>query len=585
MKNQLKTLIRQSLSALITTGSLPEVSLPTIQIGHTKDKSHGDFACNIALMLARQVNMTPYKVATLIKDNLPNTDLVSGVEVANPGFINFTLSAEHRQQIINSILVKGDNFGFSKIGEGRSVHIESVSANPTGPLHIGHGRGAVYGSVVANLLTAVGFNVHREYYVNDAGRQMDILATSVWLRYLSICGENLVFPSNAYKGDYVVAIAKNLKEMYGEKLKRNAASVFNGVPPDEPQGGDKDKHIDALVLNTKRLLGKHYQPLLDKSLHFVLDDIRRDLTVLGVHYDEWFSERSLTKSAEIDKAIDHLKQADILYEKDKAWWFRSAKYGDEKDRVVIRNNGQITYFASDIAYHLNKFNRRFDRVINIWGSDHHGYVSRIKASLEAAGKDKNKLKILLVQFAVLYRGDKKIAMSTRSGEFVMLRELEKEVGKDAARFFYVLYGADQHMNFDLELAKAKNNDNPVYYVQYVHARISSVFKKLTQDDLTWRDTNRVKHLQRLTEDEEYALLKTLARYPEVIESAALNYAPHALARYLMDLAREFHVYYNAHQFITHDIELRQARLALIYAVRQVIRNGLNIIGVSTPDVM
>lgn len=586
MKDQLKTLIEQSLLALIADDILPKIDLPEIQIERTKDKAHGDFACNIAMMLARSAKMNPRQIAMHIVEAVADADFITKVDIAGPGFINFTLSADTAQQIVSDVLSVGKQFGRSDIGKGKRVQVEFVSANPTGPLHVGHGRGAAYGSVVSSLLSEVGFDVHREYYVNDAGRQMDILATSVWLRYLSACGEQFTFPSNGYKGDYVLEIAAVLKENLGDDFRRASTDVFANVADDEPQGGDKELHIDGLIINAKALLGEAgYRQLFDLGLNSIISDIKTDLADFGTDYDEWFSERSLMASGDVDNAIEQLKASDVLYEKDGAWWFKSTDYGDEKDRVVVRDNGQTTYFASDIAYHLNKFNRGFDTVIDIWGSDHHGYIPRVKASLTAMGQDEARLKVLLVQFAVLYRGSEKIAMSTRSGQFVTLKELREEIGKDAARFFYVLRGADQHMDFDLELAKSQSNDNPVYYVQYAYARVCSVFRQLAERNLEWNKEQGVRNLNRLTEDHEQALLTSLSRYSEIIETAALNYTPHILAHYLMDLARDFHTYYNAHHFIVDDVELSQARLTLITAVKQVIENGLTVMGVSAPESM
>jgi len=586
LKAQLIKLINQALTDLISQGSLPEIELPEIQIERTKDKSHGDFACNVAMMLARTAKMNPRQIATFIVDAVADADFISKVDIAGPGFINFTLSSDSAQQIVKDVLAKADDFGRSQVGAGKRVQVEFVSANPTGPLHVGHGRGAAYGSVVSSLLMAVGFDVHREYYVNDAGRQMDILATSVWLRYLAACGETFAFPSNGYKGDYVFDIAASLKEQVGDDLRRASLDVFANVPADEPQGGDKEQHIDGLIINAKALLGDDgYRNVFDLGLNSIIADIRSDLADFGTDYDEWFSERSLMESGDVDKAIEELKASKVLYEKEGAWWFKSTDFGDEKDRVVVRDNGQTTYFASDIAYHLNKFNRGFDTVIDIWGSDHHGYIPRVKASLTAMNQNENRLKVLLVQFAVLYRGTEKAAMSTRSGDFVTLRELREEVGKDAARFFYVLRGADQHMDFDLELAKSQSNDNPVYYVQYAHARVCSVFRQLAERDLTWDQQQGEQNLNRLIEDHEHALLTALARYPEILESSALNHTPHILAHYLMDLARDFHTYYNAHHFIVDDVELSQARLTLVSAVKQVIVNGLSVMGVSAPETM
>jgi len=586
LKSKLIQLLNDALSKLIADKALPEIELPEIQIERTKDKAHGDFACNIAMMLARPAKMNPRQIATQLVDALDDVDFITKVEIAGPGFINFTLSPDSMLQIIKDVLAASDKFGLSKVGNGKKVQVEFVSANPTGPLHVGHGRGAAYGSVVSSLLIAAGFDVHREYYVNDAGRQMDILATSVWLRYLADCGEEFVFPSNGYKGDYVLDISASLKESKGTDLRRAAADVFANVPDDEPQGGDKETHIDGLINNAKSLLGEQaYRQLFDLGLNSILSDIRADLADFGTEFDEFFSERSLMETGVVDDAIEKLKASNVLYEKEGAWWFKSTDYGDEKDRVVVRDNGQTTYFASDIAYHLNKLNRGFDTVIDIWGSDHHGYIPRVKASLTAMNQDENRLKVLLVQFAVLYRGKEKAAMSTRSGDFVTLRELREEVGKDAARFFYVLRGADQHMDFDLELAKSQSNDNPVYYVQYAHARVCSVFRQLAERGLSWDKAQGEAALSRLTEEHEQALMGMLARYPEIIEAAALNHTPHILAHYLMDLARDFHTYYNAHHFIVDDIELSQARLSLITAVKQIIENGLTVMGVSAPETM
>lgn len=586
MKDQIKKLVQNALTILVQQGTLPEIELPEVQIERTKDKTHGDFACNVAMVLARPAKMNPRQIATSIVAALTEVDFVTKIDIAGPGFINFTLSADSALQIVKEVLTAGDQFGRSYVGAGKRVQVEFVSANPTGPLHVGHGRGAAYGSVVSSLLTAAGFDVHREYYVNDAGRQMDILATSVWLRYLEASGEQFTFPSNGYRGAYVCDIAATLKADHGDRFLCTATEVFADIPADEPQGGDKEEHIDALTEKAKALLGNSdYRHVFDLGLNAILADIRDDLADFGTEYDEWFSERSLMETGVVDKAIEQLKAAKVLYQQEGAWWFKSTDFGDEKDRVVVRDNGQTTYFASDIAYHLNKYQRGFDMVIDIWGADHHGYIPRVKASLAAMNQDVDKLKVLLVQFAVLYRGSEKVGMSTRSGEFVTLRELREEVGKDAARFFYVLRGADQHMDFDLELAKSESNDNPVYYVQYAYARVCSVFRQLAERGLSWNTTQGEQNLNRLTEEHEQTLLSMLARYPEVLESAAINHTPHILAHYLMDLARDFHTYYNAHHFIVDDVELSQARLTLIAAVQQVIINGLTVMGVSAPESM
>lgn len=587
MKDQLKKIIDSTLASLISQQRLPEdISSIEVKLERTKDRSHGDFASNIAMVLAKPTKMNPRQLASLIVEALPAHEMIDKVEIAGPGFINFTLSAATRQQVVAEVLKNAGQFGLSDYGKGHKVQVEFVSANPTGPLHVGHGRGAAYGSVVSSLLKAVGFNVHREYYVNDAGRQMDILATSVWLRYLEKCGEQFTFPSNGYRGEYVFEIADTLKQQHGDALLHAASIVFEDVPADEPQGGDKELHIDGLTNQAKKLLGAEmYRQLFDLGLNAILNDIRNDLAEFGAEYDEWFSERSLVESGVVEQAIEQLKAANMLYQQDGAWWFKSTEFGDEKDRVVVRDNGQATYFASDVAYHLNKFQRGFEQIIDIWGADHHGYIPRVKAAMSALNQDVSKLNVLLVQFAVLYRGKEKVGMSTRSGEFVTLRELRDEVGKDAARFFYVLRGADQHMDFDLELAKSQSNDNPVYYVQYAHARVCSVFRQLAERQLNWDEQTGLENLSVLTEEHEQALFTMLSRYPEVVELAAITYTPHLLAHFLMDLARDFHTYYNAHQFMTDDNKVTQARLTLITAVRQVIANGLGLMGVSAPQSM
>lgn len=586
MKHHIENLIASALSGLEATGALPRGHATTITVEHTKSKEHGDFACNIALVLAKHAHAKPRALAEKIIKALPASEKITRVEVAGPGFINFFLSASAYLSVVREILDKRQTFGHSETGAGRKVQMEFVSANPTGPLHVGHGRGAAYGATLANLLDAIGFKVHREYYINDAGRQMDILATSVWLRYLELCGEKFDFPVNGYQGDYVYDIGATLHRVNGDKYRHDSAEVFENVSPDEPQGGDKETHIDALIERSKSLLGPTaYREVFDLGLQVILDDIRQDLEEFGVTYDQWFSERALVEDGAADRAIMRLKQSGHVYEKDGALWFRSIDYGDEKDRVVVRENGQKTYFAHDIAYHMDKLERGFDRVIDIWGADHHGYVPRIKAALAAIGDDPERLHVLLVQFAILYRGGERMQMSTRSGEFVTLRELRREVGNDAARFFYVLRKCEQHMDFDLDLAKSQSNDNPVYYVQYAHARIHSVFRQLREKGLAHDPANGDRNLVHLTEPHEQALIQRLARYPEVLEAAALAYEPHQLAHYLRELAYDFHTYYGAHTFLVDDAAMRDARLNLIMATRQVIANGLKLLGVSAPETM
>jgi arginyl-tRNA synthetase len=414
---------------------------------------------------------------------------------------------------------------------------------------------------------------------------MDILAASVWLRYLELCGEEFAFPSNGYRGDYVWDIAATLHREHGEDYYSPTSAVFEGVPPDAPDG-DKEKHIDALIAQGKRLLGDNrYRFVFELALNTILDDIRNDLGAFGVIYEQWYSERSLAERGSVNRAIELLRESGKVYEKEGALWFRSTDYGDEKDRVVQRENGQTTYFASDIAYHLEKFERGFDRVIDVWGADHHGYVPRVKAALQALGKDSSLLDVLLVQFAILYRGGERLQMSTRAGEFVTLRELRQEVGTDAARFFYVMRKADQHLDFDLDLAKAQSADNPVYYIQYAHARICSVERQMQEKGLSYDRVLGNANLSLLTESHEQELIKRLSRFPEVVESAALAHEPHQLTHHLRELANDLHTYYNAHQFLVEDAALRNARLNLVFATRQTLHNGLRLLGVSAPEAM
>lgn len=586
MKNHLAQLLNQAIQRLQADGTLPADLTVKVQIERTRDKAHGDFATNTAMLLAKPARRAPRQLAEQLVAALPASPQVARVEIAGPGFINFFMDPAAAFAVVNDILAAGEAYGRSTVGANKRVMVEFVSANPTGPLHVGHGRGAAFGAALCKLLAAAGFDVHREYYVNDAGRQMDILATSVWLRYLEALGESVRFPDNGYRGAYVRDIAADLMAQAGERYRAAGGAVMADLPADAADGGDKEEHIDALIERARTLLGKdRYQEIHTAGTNAILADIRDDLAEFGVEYDEWFSERSLTDSGAVDRALARLQENGHLYEKDGALWFRSSAFGDEKDRVVRRDNGQITYFASDIAYHLNKLERGFDLAIDIWGADHHGYVPRVKAALQAFGYDPAQLEVRLVQFAILYRGSERVQMSTRAGEFVTLRELRNEVGNDAARFFYVMRKPEQHMDFDLELAKSQSNDNPVYYLQYAHARICSVFRQLTEKGLSHDVAAGAAALTRLTEDHEQALLATLGRYPEVIEAAALAHEPHQLTHYLRELANAFHTYYNAHTFIVDDPALRNARLNLIAATRQVLANGLGILGVSAPEAM
>ena len=580
MKTHLVDLLRRAVAS-----AYPQAHVD-IDVDRTRQKAHGDFASNVALALAKAVGEKPRAVAERVLAALPASNLVTRTEIAGPGFINFFLSPRALHAAVRLALREGDGFGRSRLGGGEKVLIEFVSANPNGPLHVGHGRGAAYGDALARVLAAAGFEVTREYYVNDAGRQMDILAVSVWLRYLELGGEALRFPANGYRGAYVTDIARALEREAGARLRRSAAEVFRDLPADEPDGGDKDDYVDALIARAQTLLGEaDYRRVHAAGLEAMLADIRDDLTAFRVEYDRWFSERSLMDAGAVAHALSTLTARGHTYKKDGALWFRSTAFGDEKDRVLVRENGVATYFASDVAYHQNKLERGFTRLVNVWGADHHGYIPRVKAALSALGGDPERLTVLLVQFAILYRGAERVQMSTRAGEFVTLRQLRGEVGDDAARFFYVLRKSEQHMDFDLALATSQSTDNPVYYVQYAHARIMSVFKQLGEKNLTRTTDPDAVDLDVLTEAHETALMNEIARYPEVVEQAARGYEPHQIAYYLRELATALHTYYNAHPFLVDEARLRDARLTLIDATRQTLANGLGLLGVSAPASM
>jgi arginyl-tRNA synthetase len=570
----------------VDDGALALDAVPDVSIERGRDGSHGDYATPVAMGLARQARRNPREIAELIVSRLADSPEIAAVEVAGPGFINFTVAEGARASLVDQILAAGDAFGRSNRGGDRHVQVEFVSANPTGPLHVGHGRHAAYGAAIANLLKAVGFAAQREYYVNDGGRQMNILAASVWLRYLEVCGESIPFPANGYKGDYVRTMARGLHERDGDAYRRDAGDVTRDLPPDEDKGGDKEAYIDALITRARELLGEEgFASVHAFALTSQVDEIREDLAEFGVTFDRWYSERSLVTSGAIERATARLLEAGHAYEKDGATWFRAAEFGDEKDRVIVRENGQPTYFASDIAYHMEKFERGFERVIDVWGADHHGYVSRVKGALAALGENPDNFDALIMQFVTLYRGGKKMQMSTRSGEFITLRELRGEVGNDAARYFYVMRRCEQHLDFDLDLATSESNDNPVYYIQYAHARICSVLRKAEARGMGFDPVDSNVDATRLSTSHEIALLRTLTRYPEVIDSAAADLEPHQLAYYLRELANDLHSYNNAHKWLVDDADLRTARLSLVAATRQVIANGLALLGVSAPEDM
>ena len=578
MAADIRSHLAQLLAGALETVA-PDVRDVTITLDHSKNPVHGDFASNLGMQLAKRLGKSPRDIAAALIDALPASRLVQKAEIAGPGFVNFFVSPAAKTAVVLDVLRQGGDWGRSGVGQGARVQVEFVSANPTGPLHVGHGRGAAYGASLANVLAFAGFEVTREYYINDAGRQMDILALSAWLRYLAINGVDVSFPPNAYQGSYVIDMAREIKDAHGDRYARvTAAQVLQNAPD---VGEDKESHLDALIANAKQCLGEDYAYIHNFVLTEHLGDCRDDLAEFGVHFDVWFSEKSLFDTGLVERAVSTLDARGFLYTQDGARWFKSTEFGDEKDRVVQRENGQYTYFASDIAYHLNKFERGFARVVDIWGADHHGYIPRVNGAIKALGQDTERLDVALVQFAVLYRDGQKTSMSTRSGEFVTLRELRHEVGNDAARFFYVLRKSDQHLDFDLDLAKSQTNENPVYYIQYAHARVCSVLAQWGGDeaDLAGAD------LSLLAGEKELAVCARLASLPEVVEVAARDYAPHLIAFYLKDLAADFHSFYNAERMLVDDENLKLARLALAAAVSRVLKTGLTLLGVSAPQSM
>ncbi len=524
-----------------------QLELPRIEV-------HGDFATNVALNLAKPNRCSPKDIAGSFVEQLADGDgLFSNVEVAGPGFINLVVSPSAWLKVLGEIQRLDRSYGRSNLGQGRYVQVEFVSANPTGPLHVGHGRGAVTGDALASILEATGHRVEREYYINDAGTQVETLARSVFLRYQQLLGRQVEFPETCYQGDYILVLAQELHEVYG------------------------DSYLDTSEKKALAVFG-------DYAAQRILEGIRTDLEEFGVHFDRWFSEKSLYESGAVDRVIETLRTAGHIYEKDGAAWFRSTALGDEKDRVVVRANGMTTYFASDLAYHHDKYLRGFQLVINLWGADHHGYMDRMYAGVMAFGQEREALKLLLVQLVNLLRKGKQIAMSTRAGDFVTLGDVINEVGRDAARFIFLTRRSDSPLDFDLELAKEKSADNPVYYVQYAHARICSI-KRLAQErqlDLIG-PTNL--DLNRLNLAEEIALIKQLSLYPEVVENSARFLEPHRVPYYLTQLASAFHSYYKHHRIIQDDLNLAQARFYLVQAIRIVIRNGLELLGVSAPEQM
>jgi len=580
MKDAVAALFEQALDQLIADNIINSIDRKPVQIENTRDPAHGDLATNVAMMHAKAAQIAPRALAEKLIEHLPASETIAAVDIAGPGFINIRLAKGAAFEPVVRCLTERDQYGLHPTTNER-VQVEYVSANPTGPLHVGHGRGAAYGATLVNLLKARGHQVEAEYYVNDAGRQMNILAVSVYLRYLETSGEDIVFPSAGYQGQYIAELGDTLHDNTGNSIAIAFHDLIKDVTPDSET--TKDAHIDGLIQNAKEALGDRWNLPFNLALHSILYDIQDDLSEFGANFDQWFSEKSLVTSGEIDQAIATLEERGYLFEQDGALWFRSTDFGDDKDRVVRRDNGETTYFASDIAYIANKFSRGFDRIIYVWGADHHGYIVRIKAAAEALGFDPERLTIRLVQFAILYKEGERLQMSTRSGSFVTLRELRDDVGRDACRYFYVMRKADQHLDFDLSLATSQTKDNPVYYVQYAHARICRVLEGL--NEIPFDAARGLNHLTELTTQDELDLATAVGRFPEVVAKASDSLEAHLICYYLQELAADFHRWYNGTRLLVDDLQVRDARLALATAVQIVIRNGLDLLGVSAPRSM
>jgi len=554
MKDKISQLIRQAVSKAYADGQLPSELIPDVEVTEPKAAAHGDFSTNVAMVMASAQKMAPRKTAEVIVRRLGDDGgIVEKTEIAGPGFINFFLKPAAWHAVLSDIHRTDRRYGSANVGKGQKIQVEFVSSNPTGPLHVGHGRGAAVGDSVAGILSACGFDVQKEYYINDSGRQIATLGRSVLLRYRQLHGRQIQFPEDCYQGDYIRDLAAELQTIHGDGL--------------------LDLSDDQAVSMCARFAAER-----------ILEGIRDDLTAFGVQFDCWFSEQSLYDSGRVDEVVADFQRRGIVYQKDGALWFGTSAYGDEKDRVVVRSNGQTTYFASDIAYHEDKYRRGFDRVIDVWGADHHGYIPRMRAAVEASGHRRDQFDVILVQLVNLLRGGEPVVMSTRAGEFVTLREVIDEVGRDAARFIFLTRHYDSALDFDLEVAKQKTNENPVYYVQYVHARIASIIRKGRKTDVFNCERNE-QAIAMLVEPEEIELIKNLARYPEVVRGSALAMEPHRITFYLMNLAAAFHAYYNKHRVLVEDSTLRCGRLNLVLAVQKVIRNGLNLLGVSAPERM
>ncbi|ROH92084.1 arginine--tRNA ligase [Stagnimonas aquatica] len=593
MKPHLQDLLRAALNAACAElgAAAPAAN---IVIDATKDKVHGDFASNLAMVCAKGLGQPPRKFAEALVRHLPASPRVAKVEIAGPGFINFFLTGDALSALLPEILAAGETWGQDRSGAKGKVMVEFVSANPTGPMHVGHGRGAAYGDTLANLLAATGYAVHREYYINDAGRQVDVLTVSVWLRYLEAGGETLSFPKRGYPADYIRRSAESIRAAHGAAFQRPAADLYRDLAPEPqlPEGADdktkdaiklqQEAYLDRLIERARALLGgEGYAQITRAALDDQLAVIRATLAAFHVRFDQWYSERALVESGFAKTAIERLHTAGYVYEKDGAQWLKTSDYGDEKDRVLFKADGAATYFANDLAYHVDKLDRGYPLLVDVWGADHHGYIARVRAAIEMLTQRKDALHVALMQFVTLSSG----RMGKRSGNFVTLQDLIDEVGADATRFFYLARSHDQHLEFDIDLARSQSNDNPVYYVQYAHARICSVFRQLAEKGGTYDRDAGLAALARLDTEEEKNLLTVLGKYPELLQIAAGNRTPHTLAFYVQDLAAALHAYYNQHKFLIDDAELQNARLVLIEATRTVLRGALGLLGVEPKDSM
>ena len=586
MKQTLENLLETTFDTLVSQGIIPADAPRKIQVDRTKDKTHGDFATNLAMILAKPAGMKPRDLADKIVAALPDNTAITKVDIAGPGFINFFMSSDSRFAVVRQALEDVTAFSSPNIGNGEKVLLEFVSANPTGPMHVGHGRGAAYGSALGNLLTATGHEVHREYYINDAGRQADVLAVSVFMRYLEACGQTVRIPSRAYPADYVRVCGEALKAKVGDDYFRLYSEVMADLPEDPEGDGDdikakKELHLDALIERVRTLLDSDYRKLQDFALDMQMEAIRATLQAFNVEFDQWFSERSLLDTGAIGHAIDLLRQRGHVYEKDGAVWLATSKLGDEKDRVLIRDNGIHTYFAADVAYHLHKLERKFDTLIDVWGADHHGYIARVRAAIEALTGQGDKFHVALIQFVTLSSG----RMGKRSGNFVTLAQLIEEAGNDATRFFYLTRSPEQHLEFDIDLARSQTADNPVFYLQYAHARVCSMVRELGERGYTYDQEAGLAALADLPEASAEDLAKRIAAWPDAVAGAARNKAPHQLTHVLRELAQEFHAWYNGNKVLVDESNLRNARLALAIAVKNIIANGLALLGVSAPEKM